>query len=76
MEKKPKLKVNGLGWESSEELRDFEQAKYFPFCEDLIITAEGHVINSYEDLLRLVSEEPYKSKEQLEIVFLPVIVGG
>jgi hypothetical protein len=76
MEKRPKLKVRGLGWEDSEELQDFETAKYFPFCEDLIITAEGQVINSYEDLIKMVSGEPYKNMKQLEIVFLPVIVGG
>jgi hypothetical protein len=76
VDKLPKLKVTGLGWEDSHELQDFEKAKYFPFCEDLIIAVEGQVVNSYEDLVAMVKNEPYKSMPQLEVVFLPVIVGG
>jgi hypothetical protein len=76
MDKMPKLKVNGLGWSNSPELVDFEQARYFPYCNDLIITVEDQVINSYNDLVQLASAGTYKDKEYLEVVFLPMIVGG
>jgi hypothetical protein len=76
MEKLPKLKVRGLGWESGSELWEFEQAKHFPYKEWMIVTVEGRVVKSYEEVLALASEEPHKSKEYLDVVFLPIIVGG
>lgn len=76
MTKLPKLKVKGLGWDVSEEIRDFEQAKYLPFGHNLIIVVEGQVIESYEDLVQLAAQDRYKNKEFLEVMFLPIIVGG
>ena len=74
--KLPKLKVDGLGWDVSKEICDFEQAKYFPYTEELVIVAEGQVIQSYEDLVRLFDQGRFKDKELLEVSFLPIIVGG
>lgn len=76
MTKLPKLKVKGLGWDISEEIRDFEQAKYLPFGHNVIIVVEGQVIESYEDLIQLAAQDRYKDKEFLEVMFLPIIVGG
>jgi hypothetical protein len=77
LSKYPKLKIRGLGWDASEEIRDFDQAKYLPFGnDDLIIVVEDQVINSLEDLLKLVTLDEYKGKEYLEIKFLSVIIGG
>ncbi len=73
----PKLKVKTDAWGSStEEIQEFEQAKDFPFGADWIIVAEGQQINSYEDLLRLVSQDRYQGKGYLEVAFFPMIVGG
>ena len=72
----PELKVTGLGWDVSEKIQDFKQAKHFPFGHDVIIVAEGEVIRSYEDLVQLVAQERYKDKKFLEVMFLPIIVGG
>ena len=73
----PKLKIIGLGWDTSGEFRDFDQAKYLPFGrDDLVIVVEEQVVRSLEDLLQLVSIEKYKDKEYLEIKFLSVVVGG
>ncbi len=76
MEKAPKLKITGLGWDASGGLHNLEEAQYFSFNEDMIVTVEDQVVNSYEEILQLASHEPYKDKEYLEVVFLPVIVGG
>jgi hypothetical protein len=46
------------------------------FTEDLIVTLEGQVVNSFEEIKRLAESPGYRDKEFLEIVFLPVIVGG
>ena len=77
MTKLPKLKIKGLGWDASEEIRDFDQGKYLPFDYDyVIIVVEEQVVRSHEDLVQLVALDRYKNKEYLEIKFLPIIVGG
>lgn len=72
----PRLKVTGLNWNAVEEVVAFKQAQYFPFGSNLIISVEDQVINSFDDLLRLVEREPYRDMEYLKVVFLPVVVGG
>ena len=74
--KLPKLKVEGLGWDVSKGICDFDQAKYFPFNRDLVIVVEGQAVRSYDDLLELVSKNHYEDREFLEVKFLPTIVGG
>lgn len=76
MTKLPKLKIKGLGWDVSEEIRDFEQAKYLPFGQNVIIVVEGHAIRSYEDLVRLASQDRHRNKEFLEVKFLELLRGG
>ena len=77
MSTSPKLKIKGLGWDTSEEIRDFDQAKYLPFgSDDLVIVVEDRVVRSLDDLLQLVSLEEFKDKEYLEVTFLSVIIGG
>jgi hypothetical protein len=72
----PKLKISGLGWGESGELYDFERAQYLPFDRDMVITADNNIIHSYEDLVELSKSEPFRTREFLEITFLPIIVGG
>lgn len=77
MTKLPKLKVQGFRSDVSEEIRDFEQAKLFPFSHhDLVVVVEGEVVNSYEDIVQIVAQERYKDKEYLEVAFVPMIEGG
>ena len=78
MPKLPKLKLKKPFGYPFEEVRDFEQARYFLFSygNDAIVAVEGQVVNSYEELLQLASQEPYKDKESLEVVLLPAVVGG
>lgn len=76
MSKLPKLKINGLGWDVCDEIRDFEQAKYLPFGHNVIIAVEGQVIGSYEDLIQLAAQDRHKGKEFLEVKFLELLRGG
>jgi hypothetical protein len=73
---KPKLKVSGLGWDFDGKALDFEDARLFPYDGGALIAAEGTVIGSYEDLEKLIEKEPYKYKPFLEVIFLPIMVGG
>jgi hypothetical protein len=72
----PKLKVSGLGWDETGKLIDFQHARYFPFSQDLIITVDGQVVDSFEEMVRLAERGIFLDKPCLEVVFLPVIVGG
>ena len=76
MVNKPRLKVSGLGWDFDGEVLEFEQARLFPYDGGALIAAEGLVISSYDDLEKMVEIEPYKNKSFLEIIFLPIMVGG
>ena len=77
MIKLPKLKISGLGWDTSGEIVDFDQARYLPFGgDDLIIMVEDRIVRSYDDLVQLANLEQYRDRENLEIKFLSVIVGG
>jgi len=70
----PKLKVNKLP--SGEEIRDFEQGKYLPFCDYVLVLVEGEIINSYEELVQLAAQDCYKDKEFLEVTLMPLVMGG
>jgi hypothetical protein len=77
MDKLPKLKVKKQALQSDEgEIQDFEVAKKFPFDTDFVVVVEGQQINSYEHLLKIAGQEKFKNKEFLEVIFLPMIVGG
>ena len=77
MKKLPKLKVEGLGWDETKEMCDFDQARYFPYESlDLVIVVEGEVVRSYEEFAALAEQETHKDKEFLDVKFLPVIAGG
>ena len=57
---------------------DLEEAEHrFEWDNDsFIIMAEGQVITSYEELVRLASQERYADAEFLELHFLPTLYGG
>ena len=73
----PKLRVKNPYWDVAEEIRDFEQGKYLPFsAESVSVVVEGQIVSSYEELLRLASEKPYRDKDFLEVTLIEVVVGG
>ena len=77
MKKTPKLKVEGLGWDETKEMCDFDQARYFPYESlDLVIVVEGEVVRSYEEFAALAEREDHRDKVFLDVKFLPVIAGG
>jgi len=72
----PKLLIKKQAWDKDGEIQEFEQAKNFPYDQELIIVAEDRQITSYDDLLKMVKLDRYKNKEYFEIMFLPMIIGG
>ncbi len=76
MTEQPRLLVRRDANDYNGEIRSFEEARNFPFNEEIIIVAEGMQITSYEDLIKVASQEKNLGKEVLEVMFLPMIVGG
>ena len=77
MEKYPKLKVEGLGWDVTKKMCDFDQARYFPYeSRDLVIVVEGKVVKSFREMTELAEKDAFKDREYLDVKFLEVIVGG
>ena len=79
MAKFPKLKIKRPFGYPSEEIRDFEQAQYFLFSYAATATpvAEGEVVSSYEELVKLANRDCYRDREFLEVMLLPTdLIGG
>ncbi len=77
MPRLPKLKVKMFPGYTSDEVRDFEQAKDLPFRDNLIFV-EGERINSYEEFVQLTAQDSYQNREFLEVMVLSahLIDGG
>ncbi|MFC2013346.1 hypothetical protein ACFLU8_00395 [Chloroflexota bacterium] len=74
----PKLKIIST-LRYNDEICDLEQAKDILFRSSGILThvvVEGQLIQSYEDLVQLISQEQYKDREFLEVRELPIMPGG
>ena len=85
MPKLPKLKVKRtFGYTPgegqvypTEETYDFEQAKSFPYDHiGTLILVENQVINSYDELVQLASQDYCRDKEFLEVIMAPLIGAG
>jgi hypothetical protein len=77
MSRFPKLRVtHWVDAHPSEEMIDFEEAPYFLFNYDVIVAVEGEVIHSYEELIRLASQDRYRDRDFLEVQMETVVAGG
>jgi hypothetical protein len=81
MSELPKIKVKwwALELEKEETFDSPEQVKdlLFKSRDRAHIVAEGQVINSYEELVNMMTQDQYKNKETLNIVvFSSAISGG
>ncbi len=73
----PKLRVtHRMDGQPGRMLLEFEQARHFLFNYDAIVTVEGQVIHSYDDLVEIASREDLREREFLEVELETVIAGG
>jgi hypothetical protein len=74
----PKIKVIRPAGYPSGEIRELEQARYFLFSygSGTIVVIDGQVVNSYEELVQLASQEHYRDREFLEAMVAPLFSGG
>ena len=74
----PKLRVTTTQ-DSEVKIIDLEQAGHI-FSNpgaDMVVVVEKQMVNSYEELVQLASQEKYRDKEYLELtVISPVWIAG
>jgi hypothetical protein len=75
----PKLKVKKSLEPGVEKIYEFRQAQDILFNSStpgVIIAVEKRLVHSYEQLVQLASEAPYKDREYLEVTIFPYIPAG
>jgi hypothetical protein len=75
MPRVPRLKIKSFG-AAAEEICDLHQAGYFLDFEGRMVMVEGQRVGSYDELVRLASQDKYREQEFLEVILLPAIIGG
>ncbi len=73
MSAKLKIKVVGV---AGDNICEVEQARYIFSLGGRIVMVEGEQVKSYDDLVRLVALDKYRNKEFIELVLVPVVMGG
>ena len=72
----PKLKIRKT-WQPAEETRNFETAPEVLFNRgSMLVIVEGQRVDSYEELVQLASQKPYKDKKDLEVTLTPLWPAG
>lgn len=78
MSRLPKLKITNWAFGYPEEsIRDFKAARDFLNLDPtLLVTVEGEVLVSYNELVRLAGKERHRGKAFLNVELLPLVGGG
>ncbi len=71
----PRLLIKVFG-EPGEDICELEEAKYLLDFANRIIVIDGHGVRSYDELVKIVSQEKYSNQEFVEVVQIPAIAGG
>ena len=71
----PKLLVKNFG-DPGDDICQLEEARYLLAFGDRIVVVDGQDIHSYEELVKLVSQEKYRDQEFIEVVQIPAVQGG
>ncbi len=71
----PKLLVKVFG-DPGEDIYALEEVKYLFNFADQIVVIDGQNVRSYDELVKIVSEERYRNQELIEVVQIPAITGG
>ena len=70
----PKLKIRGLGWDEVDEIHDFDQARYLPYGQNVIVAVEGVVVLTHDEFLDVAAANP--GQDELLVEITPILVGG
>lgn len=80
MSELPRLRVRSLLFGDSSEEIEIDQLEklrsHFNAGAETLVVVDGQIVNSYDELARLVAQEQRKGKETVEVMLLPLIEGG
>ena len=71
----PKLLIKVFG-DPGEDMCELEEAKYLLDFAGQIIVVDGKSIRSYDELVKIASEDKYRNQEFIEVVQVPPVAGG
>jgi PDZ domain-containing secreted protein len=71
----PKLMIKYFG-NLSGEVSELEEARYLLNFDEAIIVIEGQNVRSYDELVKIVSQERFKDKEFVEVMQMTLVQGG
>lgn len=71
----PRLLVKVFG-DPGEDIYDLEEARYLFNFANQIVVIDGQNVRSYDELVKIVSQEKYRDQEFIEIVQIPATTGG
>jgi hypothetical protein len=72
----PKIKIKLPYGDPTEYVYELEQIKNLLNFSEGVFLAEGHSIQSYDDLISIASQDKYRDREFLEVELLKPIDGG
>jgi hypothetical protein len=76
MSRLPKIKIKFPSGNPDEYICDLEQAGEYLDFESGIFLVEGQGIHSYDELVRIVTQDKYKDAEFIVVELMQPIVGG
>jgi hypothetical protein len=77
MARLPKLKIKSPFGDTDEDICDLAEAKHrLNFSAEVSVVVERRLVNSYEELVQLASQEDYRNNEYLAVELLPALIGG
>ena len=71
----PKLLIRVFG-DPGEDMCELEDAKYLIDFSSQIIVIDGQQIRSYDELVKIASQEKHRHQEFIEVVQVPAVTGG
>ena len=71
----PKIMIKIFG-SSVKDVHELEQAKYLLNFDDSLVIVDGQQVHSYDELVRVITQEKYNDQKLVEVVVLPAVEGG
>ena len=71
----PRLLIKVFG-DPGEDMCELEEARYLLDFANQIIVVDGQHVRSYDELIKIASQEKYRNQELIEVVQVPAVTGG
>jgi len=72
----PKLKIKLPGADREEYICTLEEARNIIKFDEAIFMVEGQGVHSYDALVNIASQDMFRDREYIEVVWLHMVDGG